>query len=500
MATTQSVRHPASTRRGELSPKERMAIKRLTMPVQDPLLRTSNFDEVALGLNSEQAIHEAQRCLQCKNRPCVGGCPVGVRIPDFIAAVAQEDFATAAIMLRDDNTLPATTARVCPQESQCEGACTRGKTGEPVAIGWLQRFVADWGAGHLPPEKPPAQISDFRVAVIGAGPAGLSVAHELALAGHEVRIHEALPDTGGALRYGIPEFRLPKRIVDREVESLRALGVEIKCNACVGRTISLQVIAAGYDATFIGGGAEVPMFVNLPGEHLDGVYCANEYLHGAGLLSGRTRESIVEPIVPGEAVVVLGGGNVAMDAVRTARRLGAKRAVVAYRRSRAEMPVRHEEIAHAEQEQVEFVFLAAPVAIVGDAHDRVCGVRLQRMKLGEPDESGRRRPVPIRNSTFEVPCDTVVMAIGTIADPLLTAALPGLELDSRGQIEVGEDRATSLPGIYAGGDIVRGAGTVIRAMGDGKVAARSIDAYLENKGHATAQMAAAAALAASRRG
>ena len=481
MAETQSEQPPGPSALSDLSPKQRMAIVRVNMPAQDPLLRISNFDEVALGLTAEQAVREAQRCLQCKNRPCVEGCPVALRIPEFVGAVAQEDFATAAAILCDDNTLPATTARVCPQELQCEGACLRGKTGEPVAIGWLQRFVADWAAGHLAPEKSPARMSRFRVAVIGAGPAGLSVARELARAGHHVRIFEALPNTGGALRYGIPEFRLPKRIVDREVENLRALGVEIRCNACVGRTISLQAIAAGYDATFIGGGAEVPVFVNLPGEHLDGVYCANEYLHGAGLLSGRSTETIVAPIVPGETVVVLGGGNVAMDAVRTARRLGAKRAIVAYRRGREEMPVRREEIVHAEQEQVEFAFLAAPLEILGDGQSHVRAIRLQRMELGEPDRSGRRRPVPIPDSEFELPCDTVVMGIGTATDPLLATALPGLEIDERGHIVVDEDRATSLAGVFAGGDIVRGAGTVILAMGDGKQAARSIDAYLKKR-------------------
>ncbi|NLE73231.1 MAG: NADPH-dependent glutamate synthase [Actinobacteria bacterium] len=465
----------------ELTIKERMAIQRTTMPEQDPVERAQNFKEVNQGLPLEWAIQEAKRCLGCKKRPCVDGCPVNVHIPEFLDKLAEGDVAGAATILRVDNALPATTGRVCPQEMQCEGKCVRGKKGQPVAIGWLERFVADWAAENMEPDKAPAEQTGFRVAVIGSGPGGLTAAGELARAGHGVHVFEALHDTGGVLRYGIPEFRLPKRIVDQEVENLRSLGVEIECDVIVGRTLTLSEIRDDFDAVFVANGAGLPMFLNVPGENLKGVYSANEYLTRTNLMGAWTGDVTGTPIFRGRRVVVFGGGNVAMDSVRTAKRLGAERAIIAYRRGKEEMPARVEEVHHAEEEGIEFHLLVAPLEILEDDKGWVRAVRLQKMELGEPDASGRRRPVAVPGSEFELECDAVVVALGTVANPLLTNAEPDLKLDKWGNIIADESQATSLDGVFAGGDIVRGGATVILAMGDGKCAAQSIDEYLKGK-------------------
>jgi len=466
---------------GELTPKERMAIERTKMPEQLPAERAENFSEVNLGLAEAAAIEEASRCLQCKKRPCVAGCPVALRIPEFLEKVAAGDFASAAEILHADNALPATTGRVCPQETQCEAVCVRGKKGQPVAIGWLERFVADWAAEHGSAPAPPAEKTGFKVAVVGSGPGGLTAAGQLARLGHEVRIFEALHAPGGVLRYGIPEFRLPKAIVDREVANLQALGVRVECNVVVGKTLTVQQIMREFDACFIANGAGLPVFLNVPGENFKGVYSANEYLTRVNLM-GAYRPDSATPVFRGAASVVFGGGNTAMDAVRTSKRLGAARAVLAYRRGRAEMPARVEEIHHAEEEGIEFMFLVSPVEILGDDDGWVRGVRLRRMELGEPDDSGRRRPIPIEGSEFELPADMAVVAIGTRANPLLTSTCPELKLNKWGNIEVDENQMTSLAGVFAGGDIVRGGATVILAMGDGKRAALAIDEYLKAKG------------------
>ena len=461
--------------------KERMAIDRVHMLEQDPHQRACNFLEVNQGLTPELAMREAERCIECKNRPCMEGCPVGVRIPEFLRAVAEGDFESAAKILRVDNALPATTGRVCPQETQCEGVCLRGKKGQPVAIGWLERYVADWAAEHLAAEGAPAAQTGFRVAVVGSGPGGLTAAGELARMGHKVHVFEALHDTGGVLRYGIPEFRLPKAIVDREVENLRNLGVTIECNVVIGRTLTVDEVAAEFDAVFIANGAGLPMFLNIPGENYKGVYSANEYLTRVNLMGAWMDVEGGTPVAKGETVVVFGGGNVAMDSVRTAKRLGARHAICAYRRTKAEMPARIEEIAHAEEEGIEFHYLLAPLEILGDEKGWVRAVKMQRMELGEPDASGRRRPVPIPGSEFELPCQIAVVALGTTANPLLTNTTPALKLNKWKNIVVDEKQATTLEGVFAGGDIVRGGATVILAMGDGKVAAHGIDEYLKGR-------------------
>jgi len=464
----------------QLTPKERMAIERTTMPERDPVKRATNFEEVNFGLDEESAVREAQRCLMCKTRQCVDGCPVALRIPEFLQAVANRDFKAAAEILRVDNALPATTGRVCPQEVQCEEVCVRGKKGDPVAIGWLERFVADWAAENLPNPAPPDKKTAFSVAIVGSGPSGLTAAGELARMGHGVTVFEALHDSGGVLRYGIPEFRLPKKIVDAEVACLESLGVKFEFNVVVGKTITLSQITDEFDACFVGNGAGLPMFLNVPGENLKGVYSSNEYLTRVNLMGAYRRDSPT-PIARGDTAVVFGGGNTAMDSVRTAKRLGSKRAIIAYRRSRAEMPARNEEIHHAEEEGIEFMLLVSPLEIFGGDDGWVKSVRLQRMELGEPDASGRRRPVPIAGSEFVLEADILVVAIGTRANPLLTTACPELKLNKWGNIETDENQMTSIPGVFAGGDIVRGGATVILAMGDGKRAAGAIDKYLKTK-------------------
>ena len=465
----------------KLSPKDRMAIERVHMaelPADD---RSKNFEEVNLGLTQDQALSEAQRCLQCKNRDCVAGCPVGVSIPEFIDALAGEDLPRAAQILRGDNALPAVCGRVCPQETQCEALCVRGKKGDAVAIGYLERYVADWAMQH--PDRlladPAPEPTGKSVAVVGCGPAGLTAAGELARQGHKVSIFEALHDTGGVLRYGIPEFRLPKEIIDREVAVLSDLGVTIECNVIIGKTLTIAELRREFDAIFIANGAGLPTMLNIPGENLKGVYAANEFLTRVNLMEAGRREDSATPILQRDEVAVIGGGNTAMDCVRTARRLGAKRAMIVYRRGEAEMPARVEEIKHAKEEGVEFVMLTAPVAIVGTEDGWVSALRCQKMELGPPDDSGRRRPQAIDGSEFDLPAGIVINAVGTSANPLLTATAPDLALNKWGNILTSNEGETSIPGVFAGGDIVRGGATVILAMGDGKRAATAINEYLK---------------------
>jgi glutamate synthase (NADPH/NADH) small chain len=464
--------------RPHLNPRERMAIGRQAMPERSAEIRATDFAEVNLGFSEVLAAAEAERCLQCKNPTCIDGCPVRVNIPRFIDLVAQGNLAAAAESLLDDNALPCVTGRVCPQETQCEGRCVRAKKGEPVAVGALERFVADWALTHrdqLPQAVHPP--SGRRVAIVGSGPAGLTAAGELVKSGHQVTIFEAFHAPGGVLIYGIPEFRLPKDIVQKEVDRLVEAGVEIEVNAIVGKTWTLRELRSRYDAVFLAVGAGLPVFMGVPGENLKGVYSANEYLTRVNLM-GAFREDSDTPILHGHRVVVVGGGNVAMDAVRTSRRLGADAAIIVYRRGKEELPARKEEVHHAEQEGVRFDLLTAPVEVLGDDAGWVRGIRCIRMELGEPDASGRRRPEPIPGSEFDLDCEMVVVAIGTRSNPLLTASEPDLKVNRWGYLEVDEDGMTSLPGVFAGGDIVRGAATVILAMGDGKRAAGAIERYL----------------------
>ena len=466
-----------------LTAKERLALERVAMAELPADERRRNFQEVNLGLSADQALGEARRCLQCKNRPCVAGCPVRVAIPEFIDALACDELPRSVQILRGDNALPAVCGRVCPQETQCEALCVRGIEGEAVAIGFLERYVADWAMHHpdrlLRDEAPPA--SGRTVVVVGCGPAGLSAAGDLARRGHAVTIFEALHDTGGVLRYGIPEFRLPKEIVDREVAHLSDLGVTIECNVIIGKTLTIKELCQEFDAVFIANGAGLPTMLGIAGENLKGVYAANEFLTRVNLMEAGRREDSSTPIIKRREVAVIGGGNTAMDCVRVARRLGAERAMIVYRRGEAEMPARAEEIKHAKEEGVEFIMLTAPTAILGTEDGWVAGLRCQRMELGQPDESGRRRPEPIEGSDFELPAGVVVNAVGTSANPLLTATAPELDLDKWGNIMINAEGETSIPGVFAGGDIVRGGATVILAMGDGKRAAAAIDGYLNRK-------------------
>jgi glutamate synthase (NADPH/NADH) small chain len=461
-----------------LTQKERMAIDRVEMPEQDATARAGNFSEVNLGLTYQMAIREAERCLQCPKPYCIAGCPVAVNIPRFLKLLREGDLPAAAESLMDDNALPCVTGRVCPQESQCEGVCLRAKKGKSVAIGSLERFVADWarthpdGQTHVRPEA-----KGKTVAIVGSGPAGLTAAGELAKAGYEVTIFEAFHAAGGVLIYGIPEFRLPKDIVQSEVDRLVAAGVTIEPNSIIGKTFTLDELRARFDALFVAVGAGLPVFMDVPGENFKGVYSANEYLTRVNLM-GAWNEDTNTPVLHGQRVVVVGGGNVAMDSVRTAKRLGAATATIVYRRSADELPARAEEAHHAHDEGVIFEYLAAPVEVLGSEDRWVRGIRCIRMELGEPDASGRRRPQPIPGSEFEIECDIVVVAIGTRSNPLLTATTPDLTVNEWGYITTDEYGMTSIPGVFAGGDIVRGAATVILAMGDGKRAAAAIDRWL----------------------
>lgn len=460
--------------------KERMAIERCVMDEQDPQERAGNFGEVNLGLSMEIALREAQRCLECKNPSCVEGCPVNVNIPRFIGFVMEGKLEDAALSLASDNALPAVTGRVCPQETQCECVCIRAKKGKPVAIGYLERFVADWARENMNTDMVKAPATGKKVAVIGAGPAGLTAAGELVRKGHDVTVYEALQKTGGVLVYGIPEFRLPKKIVQSEVDRLVRAGVKIETNVVVGRTWTIDELREKFDAIFIANGAGLPVFMNVPGENLKGVYSANEYLTRVNLMKAyQFPYGSDTPVIKGKRVCVVGGGNVAMDAVRTAKRLGAEEAIIVYRRSKVEMPARVEEVHHAEAEGIRFEMLTAPLEVIGDENHWVSGLKCQRMELGEPDASGRRRPVPVAGSEFVLDCDVVVVAIGTRANPLLTATCPDLKLNKQGNILVDENGMTTIPGVFAGGDIVRGAATVILAMGDGKRAASAISDFLK---------------------
>lgn len=464
--------------------KERLAIQRATMTELDPVERSGNFQEVNTGLSKEQAVREARRCLQCRNEPCTDGCPVQIDIPGFIAAMAEGDFSRSAEILQRDNALPAVCGRVCPQEVQCESRCVLGVKGEPVAIGYLERSAADWALNHglKPVKKQLPGSSGKSVAVIGCGPAGLTAAAELAGKGHSVKIFEALHDTGGVLRYGIPEFRLPKAIIDTEVSRLASLGVEIECNVVVGKTITLHKVREEYDAVFIGNGAGLPVMLSISGENLKGVYSANEYLTRVNLMGAGQTPDCATPIIRGRNVAVIGGGNTAMDCVRVARRLGAERAMLVYRRSEAEMPARLEEIKHAKEEGVQLILLTSPLEILADENGWSATLRCQKMKLGEPDASGRRKPVPVQGEIFDLEADVVINALGTRANPLLTSTEPDLALNRWKNIETDESGATSLSRVFAGGDIVRGGATVILAMGDGKRAAAAIHEMLADDG------------------
>ena len=458
-----------------------MTLVKTPMPEQDPKVRARNFKEVALGYTAEQAIEEAGRCLGCKNPKCVQGCPVNVRIPEFIKKVQEGDFKAAYEIITSTNALPALSGRVCPQETQCEAQCVRGIKGEPVAIGRLERFCADWYRENVNamPEKVPS--NGIKVAVVGSGPAGLTASAELAKKGYEVTLFEALHTAGGVLVYGIPEFRLPKAIVANEVTKLEAQGVEVMTNMVIGRVLTIdELFEMGYKAVFVGSGAGLPMFMNIPGEALKGVMSANEYLTRTNLMKAYLPESDT-PVIQSKSVAVVGGGNVAMDAARCAMRLGAENVYVVYRRGEAEMPARAEEKHHAKEEGIEFKTLCNPVEILGDENGRVCGMKCIRMELGEPDASGRRRPIEVPDSEFMLDVDTVIMSLGTSPNPLLRTTTPGLETNRKGCLIVDENEMTTREGVFAGGDAVTGAATVILAMGAGKKGAAAIDAYLKNQ-------------------
>ena len=457
-------------------------IPRVPVREQDPKVRATNFEEVCYGYNVEEAQLEASRCLNCKNPRCVGACPVSVKIPEFIAQVAAGNFAEAASVIAQDSSLPAICGRVCPQETQCEGSCILGIKGEPVAIGKLERFVADWSRenGGVKPDIAPA--NGHKVAVIGSGPAGLACASDLAKLGYEVTIFEALHRPGGVLEYGIPEFRLPKdKVVAAEIASVKALGVKIETNVIAGRTVTIDSLMEeeGFSAVFVGSGAGLPRFMNIPGEHYNGVFSANEFLTRNNLMKAY-RSDYDTPIHAGKKVVVVGGGNVAMDAARTALRLGAETTIV-YRRTENELPARKEEVHHAKEEGIQFAMLTNPVEVVGDENGWVKAVRCIRMELGEPDESGRRSPVEVPGSEFEIETDTVIMSLGTSPNPLIAKTTAGLETTRRGCLVADENGATTRPGVFAGGDAVTGAATVILAMGAGRKAATAIHSYIQNK-------------------
>ena len=455
-----------------------MSPKKNPMPQQEPCVRCKNFDEVALGYTEEQAIDEAKRCLNCKTRPCVAGCPVAVQIPEFIARVAEGDFDGAYNVITETNSLPAVCGRVCPQETQCESKCVRGIKGEPVGIGRLERFVADRHMKNAKPETKKIEKNGHRVAVIGAGPSGLSCAGSLAARGYDVTIFEALHVAGGVLSYGIPEFRLPGEVVKHEIDELRNLGVEIKTNMIIGKTMLIdELFEEGYEAVFIGSGAGLPKFMNIPGENLNGVYSANEFLTRINLM-GAYKEDSKTPIMHAKHVIVVGGGNVAMDAARSAKRTGADVTLV-YRRTANELPARKEEVEHAQEEGVKFEFLTSPVSINGDG--AVSSITCDRMRLSDPDESGRRRPMVIENSEFDMACDCVIMAIGTSPNPLIASATDGLATQSWGGIVADDVGKTSRDMVWAGGDAVTGAATVILAMGAGKTAAEEIDKAIMGK-------------------
>ena len=464
--------------------------KKHEMPTQAPEVRAHNFSEVALGYPVEVAVEEAKRCLNCKNRPCVSGCPVNISIPEFIGRMKEGDFEGAYQIISKSSSLPAVCGRVCPQESQCESKCTLGIRFEPVGIGRLERFAADYHNAHATEKAVAPEANGHRVAIVGSGPSGLTCAGDLAKKGYKVTVYEALHTAGGVLVYGIPEFRLPKAIVAKEVETLKELGVDVETNVVIGKTLTIdELFEMGYEAVFVGSGAGLPNFMNIPGEALKGVYSANEFLTRSNLMKAYL-DHPVTPIMKGGRVAVVGGGNVAMDAARTALRLGAEKVYIVYRRSMEELPARAEEVEHAKEEGIDFQLLRNPVEILGynnkdnprdPKNGFVTGIRIIKMELGEPDASGRRRPVPVEGSEYELDVDAVIMAIGTSPNPLIKNTTKGLEVNRRGGIIVNEDGLTSRTGVYAGGDAVTGAATVISAMGAGKVAAKAIDEYLSPK-------------------
>lgn len=456
-----------------------MSLTKVPMPEQDPNVRNKNFLEVAMGYTEEMAMEEASRCLNCKNKPCVSGCPVNVRIPEFVAKVAEGKFEEAYEIITSTNSLPAISGRVCPQENQCEGKCVRGIKGESVSIGRLERFCADYHMKHSDAKAVKPQSNGKKVAVVGAGPSGLTCAGDLAKKGYEVTVFEAFHTAGGVLVYGIPEFRLPKAIVKKEVENLQDLGVQVKTNMVIGRVLSVdELFEMGYKAIFIGSGAGLPSFMGIEGEDLIGVYSANEYLTRTNLMKAYL-DDYDTPIIKSKSVAVVGGGNVAMDAARCAKRLGAENVYIVYRRGMEEMPARKEEVHHAMEEGIIFKNLNNPVKILGDENGRVRAMECIEMELGEPDASGRRKPIAKEGSNFELPVDTVIMSIGTSPNPLIRSTTPGLDTNKRGCLVVNEDTMqTTREGVYAGGDAVTGAATVILAMGAGKQAAQSIDEYL----------------------
>ena len=456
-----------------------MSLTKVPMPEQDPNVRNKNFLEVAMGYTEEMAMEEASRCLNCKHKPCVSGCPVNVRIPEFVAKVAEGKFEEAYEIITSTNSLPAISGRVCPQENQCEGKCVRGIKGESVSIGRLERFCADYHMKHSDAKAVKPQSNGKKVAVVGAGPSGLTCAGDLAKKGYEVTVFEAFHTAGGVLVYGIPEFRLPKARVKKEVENLQDLGVEVKTNMVIGRVLSVdELFEMGYKAIFIGSGAGLPSFMGIEGEDLIGVYSANEYLTRTNLMKAYL-DDYDTPIIKSKSVAVVGGGNVAMDAARCAKRLGAENVYIVYRRGMEEMPARKEEVHHAMEEGIIFKNLNNPVKILGDEIGRVRAMECIEMELGEPDASGRRKPIAKEGSNFELPVDTVIMSIGTSPNPLIRSTTPGLDTNKRGCLVVNEDTMqTTREGVYAGGDAVTGAATVILAMGAGKQAAQSIDEYL----------------------
>lgn len=459
-----------------------MELKKTPMPEQEPMVRNKNFQEVSLGYSEEQARNEAQRCLDCKHKPCVSGCPVNVRIPEFVKKVSEGDFDGAYDILTSTNSLPAVCGRVCPQESQCEQKCVRGVKGEPVAIGRLERFVADWRMTH-PKTGQASEIvkNGKKVAVVGSGPAGLTCAGDLALAGYDVTVFESLHEAGGVLIYGIPEFRLPKAIVKKEVDRLENMGITIKKDIVIGRSITVdELFEDGYEAIFIGSGAGLPEFLKIDGESLLGVYSANEYLTRINLMKSY-KEGYDTPAVKSKNVAVVGGGNVAMDAARCAKRMGADNVYIIYRRSMDELPARKEEVHHAIEEGIEFKLLNNPIKIIGDENSKVKGIECVRMELGEPDASGRRRPIAVEGSNFVIDVDTVIISVGTSPNPLIKSTTKGLETNKHGCLIADDSGATTREGVFAGGDAVTGAATVILAMGAGKTAAESMIKYIEGK-------------------
>lgn len=457
--------------------KRNMSLEKVKMPEQDPDVRNKNFDEVALGYTPEMAMEEAQRCLHCKNKPCVGGCPVNVPIPEFIEKVAAGDFEAAYQVITRENALPAICGRVCPQEDQCEGRCVRGIKGEPVGIGRMERFVADYHMAKGDTTVPEIEKNGIKVAVIGCGPSGITCAGELARKGYDVTVFEALHKPGGVLSYGIPEFRLPKALVAKEIENVEKLGVDIETNVIVGKSITIDdLMSDGYKAVFIGSGAGLPKFLNIPGENLLGVYSANEFLTRVNLMKAFKFPETPTPVKIGKKVAVVGAGNVAMDAARTAKRLGAEEVYIVYRRSEEECPARLEEVHHAKEEGIIFKFLNNPCKILGDENGYVTGMEVVKQELGEPDASGRRRPIPIEGSNYVMDVDSVIISVGTSPNPLLRTTTPGLDTQKWGGIIVDEaTMETSKEYVYAGGDAVTGAATVILAMGAGKTAAAAID-------------------------